>query len=356
MDLQQRQQQPDDILTEWAEIGKRQPGDCESLVEIACKSMSILEPWTHATSKHPDVMPIIERVQANASDFIAILHTSKDVAKRGYKLSQDMVRLCDHFLDKNVHTNELEEYISDMVTTATEANAESTHVVSAFRDVRQGLFGITSVIPAKVAKIEDARQGELKKMERGIKRGERAKMLKICSTTLAAVAGGIALIACPPALIVLPIALPLISLVAEAFENKATRKIADRQMREQNCRDALEMIEKISHDLARFGECIDRFAEFWGLIELTLEMISGRAQDLRGSRALRLRLKGIRSDWVDISQSYQTYTIKIEHLCKLMASEGVLGVQTADERKVNTDNSGKSPKVTRQTLGSDEKA
>lgn len=51
-------------------------------------------------------------------------------------------------------------------------------------------------------------------------------MLKICSTTLAAVAGGITLIACPLALIVLPIALPLIPLVAEAFDNRAMRKIA----------------------------------------------------------------------------------------------------------------------------------
>lgn len=93
----------------------------------------------------------------------------------------------------------------------------------------------------------------------------------------------------------------------------------DRQMREQDCHDALERIQKISHDLARLGDCIDRFVEFWRLIELLLETVSGRVQDLRGSRSLRLRLKSVRSDWVDISQSYQTYTIKV---IELMAGHG----------------------------------
>jgi len=41
-------------------------------------------------------------------------------------------------------------------------------------------------------------------------------------------AGAVAAVACPPALIFLPIALPLISLVTDALEKKVTKKIAGR--------------------------------------------------------------------------------------------------------------------------------
>jgi len=77
-----------------------------------------------------------------------------------------------------------------------------------------------------VAQIEQERREERHERRLEAKRGERAKIIKTCSTALTAVVGGIALIACPPALIILPIALPLIALVAEAYENRVVKKIA----------------------------------------------------------------------------------------------------------------------------------
>jgi hypothetical protein len=127
----------------------------------------------------------------------------------------------------------------------------------------------------------------------------------------------------------LPIALPLISLVADALERKVNMKIAGgshpdflsafglmrriivREIRVQNCQDALETLSQAASDLAQLDKCIDEFASFWTSVKGLLDHVMGRVEGLRDSQALRMRLKSIRSTWVDIAQSYQDYVVKV---------------------------------------------
>lgn len=83
----------------------------------------------------------------------------------------------------------------------------------------------TNRIPGIVAKIEAEEAREMKKIQSAKTFGESSKIFKSCTATLVAIAGVVAAVACPPALIFLPMALPLISLVTDALEKKVTKKI-----------------------------------------------------------------------------------------------------------------------------------
>lgn len=180
-----------------------------------------------------------------------------------------------------------------------------------------------------MAKIEAEEAREMKKIQSAKTFGDKSKIFKTYAAALVAVAGVVASVACPPALIFLPMALPLITLVTEALEKKVNMKIAGeshpkflsafglmrriivREMRVQNCQDALETLNQATSDLAQLDKCIDEFASFWTSVKGLLDHVMGRVEGLRDSQALRMRLKSIRSTWVVIAESYQDYVVKV---------------------------------------------
>ena len=84
-----------------------------------------------------------------------------------------------------------------------------------------------------------------------------------------------------------------------------------REIRVQNCQDALETLSRAARDLAQLDMCIDEFASFWTSVKGLLDHVMGRVEGLRDSQALRMRLKSIKSTWVDIAESYQDYIVKV---------------------------------------------
>jgi len=71
------------------------------------------------------------------------------------------------------------------------------------------------------------------------------------------------------------------------------------------------MLHKVSTDLAQLGDCIAEFAMFWTNIDILLQGVKGRVDELRHTKALRLRLKTVRSSWEEIEQTYQAYAVKV---------------------------------------------
>lgn len=76
-------------------------------------------------------------------------------------------------------------------------------------------------MPSEVANIEQERDEEIAEVE---SLGKQIKVIQAC-TRLAVVIGGITMAACPPAVILLPVAMDLVSLVEEAFRTRLVRKI-----------------------------------------------------------------------------------------------------------------------------------
>jgi len=253
-------------------------------------------------------------------------------------------------LDQNNKAVEIEAFVNDMIEPAEQGAKESEKMAKGFRKVQHELLMITTSIPGEVAKIEEQRKEERREKRLEEKRVERVKIVKACSTALAAVAGGIALIACPPALIILPIALPLISLVAEAYETRVVKRIAERERQQQSCIEALETLHKVSKDLALLGDCIAEFAMFWTNIDLLLQGVKGRVDELRVTKALRLRLKSVKSSWEEIEGTYRVYAVKIEHLCELAVISPPKQIESdrhSEKFKIKGDMSGKPARLSK---------
>lgn len=63
------------------------------------------------------------------------------------------------------------------------------------------------------------------------RRGDRARVLKACSNTAVMIVGGVASVTFPPALLILPVLLPIVILIAEAYEVRKCKLIASKQSR-----------------------------------------------------------------------------------------------------------------------------
>jgi hypothetical protein len=76
-----------------------------------------------------------------------------------------------------------------------------------------------------VVNIQEEHKDEIKKLEVAVKNSERMKVAKVVGTTVVAIAGGVAAIAFAPALIFLPVALPIIHLITEMIDNRMSKAI-----------------------------------------------------------------------------------------------------------------------------------
>jgi len=76
-------------------------------------------------------------------------------------------------------------------------------------------------MPSEVASIGQERDAGIADVE-GL--GKQMRAIQAC-TRFAVVLGGITMAACPPAVILLPVAMDLVSLVEEAFRTRLVRKL-----------------------------------------------------------------------------------------------------------------------------------
>lgn len=80
---------------------------------------------------------------------------------------------------------------------------------------------ISNSMPGEVANIEHERDAEIADVE-GL--DKQVQAIQAC-TRWAVALGGITMTACPPAVILIPVAMDLVSLVEEAFRTRLVKKI-----------------------------------------------------------------------------------------------------------------------------------
>ncbi|TFK40236.1 hypothetical protein BDQ12DRAFT_680560 [Crucibulum laeve] len=302
------------LLTSMEKLAVEHQGRIQALTEPAIKAFAIMESWSAAKSNHEEGTYLIELVNKQGQKLYHTLERSAQVSKRGHRISQDMGNTIEYIMDDTISSEEIVLYVEQMQQLTAEAENEAKKTCSDFNSVRRGILKITNRIPGNATILQEDYQQLIKKNEESKRNGDRAKVIKVCSTALTAVAGGITLIACPPAVILLPIVLPLITLIAEGFDMHNSKKIEKRKTEARDIEDALQVVNRAATELATLTETIDIFAHHWTKVETLLNTIRGRMDELREGKGMRLRLKALKSSWDEVGQSYLTYAVTIQRL------------------------------------------
>lgn len=187
---------------------------------------------------------------------------------------------------------------------------------------------ITNDLPSKILELGLQEQKAMEKKAVAEKRNGHAKAVKACSTAATAIVGGIAIVAFPPALLLLPILLPVVILASEAIEWRNNKQIkskcilcfapftllrnfVEREIECRDCREAIRELGNATQSLAKIGHGVDQFANYWLSLHVMLEDLSGRLVDLRGKRAYRMRLHAILSTWKELRDMYKNYAANV---------------------------------------------
>lgn len=128
----------------------------------------------------------------------------------------------------------------------------------------------------------------------------------------------------PPALILIPVLIPIVILAAEIFEWKNSKKIEseygflavtdavliclERETEARDSREAIEQLEKICKAMASFQNDITVFCEFWTKQDVQLEDLKDRLHALRrGGKADRLHVQTILTSSSEAKEDYRAY-------------------------------------------------
>jgi hypothetical protein len=188
-------------------------------------------------------------------------------------------------------------------------------------------------MPNEVASIEQERNTEIADVDsRKEGLGKQMRVIQTCTRTLAVVLGGITMTACPPAVIFLPFALDLVTLVEEAFRTRLVKKIGgefpfafkemrnvaltnwavERELHIQRCEDALQMLKSVAEFLSQLEECITKFIMFWLRIEEMVRGVKDRIGDLVNlPEAWSIRLELAKMDWEEAATAYRDYIVMV---------------------------------------------
>ncbi|RDB26388.1 hypothetical protein Hypma_006855 [Hypsizygus marmoreus] len=288
--------------------------DCDLLVKAACRSFELLEPWDQATSNNPAVNTIICQVQAQGDNFYNAVGMSQEAAQQAHIFCEDYATILGHIHDQNVHTEELREIISGMLTIAGRVRRIAERQADHFRTMHQGILEVTNSIPVEVSLLEAQIHRARKQAEAGQKRVNQVKVAKACSIAGAAVFGGIAIFAFPPAVVVLPVVFPIITLVAECIEMKISKRVASREKQSKDCKKAIEQLERVTSDMVQLLSSVNSFAQYWVRQETILEIVKSRLENLRESKYTGLKLDMIQRNWVEVAKSLRDYSVKMKTL------------------------------------------
>ncbi|KAF9029383.1 hypothetical protein BDP27DRAFT_1436645 [Rhodocollybia butyracea] len=109
------------------------------------------------------------------------------------------------------------------------------------------------------------------------------KLVKAGVTAAAGVVGvigGISTVAFPPALLILPVILPLLLFMADFLELKNTKLIKELKIEEQELHGAIVKLKEASKSLNVMTGHVNDCTNFWMGIELNLNCINGRLAEL----------------------------------------------------------------------------
>jgi hypothetical protein len=74
------------------------------------------------------------------------------------------------------------------------------------------------------------------------------------------------------------------------------------------------LLKDIADAMAELGSSVDFFAQYWTRMETVLETVSGRVDDLRGSKYFGMRLMTISKDWEDVRANLSDYVNKVSEV------------------------------------------
>jgi len=305
--------------------------DLDSLVKSAAESLRLIEPWNAARSDHADVSPIIQNIKEQSVVYYRALDLSIKTVEDGYTFSSDSEYLCDFLLDPKNTPEELQEFIDDMRQIARRAHEDAKEMSEMFRGVRQNLNQITAGIPAKVAQVQEQEQRARELTAIAKRRRDQSNLAVAVATAGAGVVGASITIgvAFPPALLILPILLPIFGLISGTVSVHYSRQAERRDTESKSCVDAMRQLHQAAADLSVIVQNVDEFADWWLQMDTMLEAVESKVGQLQANRIPKLRVKSIKSGWGEVKAEYLSYKIKVSKLQDYYPSSRIKGTATS---------------------------
>ncbi|KAJ7593468.1 hypothetical protein C8J56DRAFT_931161 [Mycena floridula] len=290
--------------------------DWNSLVDLAESSFLAIERWNDTNAKEPTVQGIIEQVHAQGLVYFGTIKLSVEVAQRSLDVSRDAIMIFESILADDSVT-EIQDFIASTKKKANVAYKKTALVSKRFQQVRIGLDKITNQLPALRLQLAEKEQESLDQKAAATKRGERAKMFEKSAAVIGTVAGAVALSVFPPALLVMPVLVPLVVLASQVFSYKNKKAIKKRETEARDLRDAIQDLRQVSEILTNFRKQVDMFGDYWIKVEIALDEVARRIGELRKSKPNRIQLRAILAIWKELKDDYARYLLSLKRLQQL---------------------------------------
>lgn len=290
------------------------------LIDAARNSFVIIEPWSQVESNNAEVQAVLRSAMQEAKAFYRSIDQSLQTAQAGYSFAQDAELLCDCLLKpKGTHSvEELTEYIEDMQRVAQTAHSQAKAASDMFRGNRQNFFEITKGIPLTIANIRDEEQMYNSQKHVALRSGGTYGKVKVGAVGLTAASvsavGAIGITAVPAAMLVLPVALPVVAVIAGIMQWKKKKLAAKRETQSLSCKAAMEQLQTSLDDLSQLGKELDVIAEYWGKMDAALQTIRDSVETIQADRVVKLRITQIKGQWTDVKDQYMEYKTGVARL------------------------------------------
>ncbi|KAJ7292875.1 hypothetical protein C8J57DRAFT_8918 [Mycena rebaudengoi] len=286
----------------------------ERLLTSSRQAFQALEPWYHAkaTSEHAAVQNVICRVRAQTQLYFKAIDMSVDNAEHGVTFAAEAIDLFE-FLRREEPTEHLVAFVEDLQNIAGKAHEGAKATLSSFEDVRRGILQVMADIPWTAEQVVNDIQLAQKSRDLHSWIETGAKFLGGTLKSGTAALAGFA-VALPALMFILPVALPLMVLVAEKIEERAHNKIELRKRQELSHKEALLQLEHINAALTEVLKDINLFASWWSAIETHLLNIKVHVQKFGASSLDSLSLEILKHRWTKVSNQYRSYVSEISKL------------------------------------------
>jgi len=192
---------------------------------------------------------------------------------------------------------------------------------------------ITAGIPAEVARIQEQEQRARELSAIAKRRRDQSSLgLATAAASASVISVGIAIGlfgAFPPALLVLPVLLPIMGLISGTASAHYSRQAERRDTEAKSCVDAMRQLHQAAADLSVIVQNVDQFADWWLQMDTMLEAVKNKVGQLQANRVAKLRVKSIKSGWSEVKAQYSSYKIKVSKLQDYYPSSRIKGTATS---------------------------
>lgn len=154
-----------------------------------------------------------------------------------------------------------------------------------------------------------------------------------------------------PALLVLPVMLPIIFLITQNVQTRNTEEAEsqlfmqylspslcslltsqERGVEAVSAADAVDQLREMAEDMAQLIGHVDLFALWWGTIDTLLSSLEASITRLREDRLMELKVNSIKNNWGTIKEMNMEYMVKVScclNILRLEVVNGFAGEQIA---------------------------